>query len=71
MEVSYMKRRISRKTRNKLKNITTVIPYKFERSLILSLDNQWNKVFGGKLSFKVVLDNRGRLCIISKKCLKR
>ena len=66
-----MKGKISQKTRNKLKNIVSVVPYEFEKNLILSLDNQWNKLFGGKLSFKVVLDNRGRLCIVSEQCLKR
>lgn len=66
-----MKKMISRKTTNKLKNIVSVIPYEFENILILSLDKQWNTVFDEKISFEVIFDNRGRLCFVSKQCLKK
>lgn len=44
----------------------TVSPYLFERSLILALDANWIYVFGGKLFFRVSIDKKGRLCIISQ-----
>jgi len=48
-----------------------VSPYLFERNLILALDAKWISVFGGELSFKVSLDKKGRLHIISQQNVKK
>lgn len=46
--------------------IGIVTPYQFEGNLILSMDGKLVSKFGGKLSFKVFLDRKGRLNIISE-----
>ena len=48
-----------------------VTPYLFEKYLILSLDNKWNRVFDGELSFKVFVNKQRKLCIVSKQCLRK
>jgi hypothetical protein len=47
-----------------------VIPYLFEKYLIMSLDYKWLSLFDGRLSFKVCVDKKRRLCLISEQRLK-
>jgi len=48
----------------------TVSPYLFEKNLIFALDAKWISVFGGELSFRVSIDKKRRLCIISEQHVK-
>ena len=49
----------------------TVSPYLFERNLILAFDAELLSVFGRELSFRVSIDKKGRLCIISRQHVKK
>jgi len=48
-----------------------VVPYLFEKSLLLAIDNKWKNLFGGELSFRVFVNKEQRLCIVSEQCLKK
>ena len=41
-----------------------VIPYLFEKYLIMSLDYKWLSLFDGRLSFKVCVDKKRRLFLL-------
>ena len=46
-------------------------PHAFEEYLILGLDRKWNTVFDRDLSFKVVIDKKGRLQILSEQIVEK
>jgi len=46
-------------------HLGTVKPLLFERSLIISLTQEWLDHFGKMPKFDVSIDKKGRLCIIS------
>ena len=50
--------------------IGIVTPFEFEGYLIFGMDIGYKYVFEKELSFQVSIDKKGRLCIVSEKCLK-
>lgn len=49
----------------------TVKPLLFDQNLIISLSKEWINKFSRIPIFNVIIDKRGRLCIISEEGLKR
>lgn len=47
-----------------------VTPGVFEGFLVIGLDAEWLPKFGGKLSFSVYVNRRGRLCLISEQTIR-
>ena len=54
-----------------MKNLGTIKPLLFDRNLIISLSKEWINKFSRIPTFDVIIDKRGRLCIVSKEALKR
>ena len=50
----------------KSKQIAQVTPYLFDQNLIISLDQNWIKVFGKIPTFSVSIDKEGHLILSSK-----
>lgn len=43
--------------------------YPFEDYLLVGINKAWHDICGGELSFQILLDDRGHLCLISEQCL--
>ena len=54
-----------------MRKIGVTKPYPFEDYLIIGISKQWLNVCTDDLSFKIILDDKGRLCLISNQCLKK
>ena len=52
------------------KKLGEVSPYLFEGFLLISLDNNWSKIFGEKPRFEVLIDGKGKLNIKSIKSIQ-
>ncbi len=52
-------------------NLGTITPLLFEESLIFALTKEWISQFSSIPQFHVLIDKKGRLCIISMEGLKR
>lgn len=50
--------------------IGIVTPFEFEGYLIFGMDVRYKDVFENELSFQVSIDKKGRLCIVSERCLR-
>ncbi len=49
-----------------MKELGTVQPSLYNDYLILSLDSKWIKLFGGLPVFRIIIDDKGRLCLQSQ-----
>jgi len=54
-----------------MRKIGVTKPYRFEDYLIIGINVAWLDICGDDLSFKIILDDKGRLCLISEQCIKK
>jgi len=49
-----------------MKELGTVQANLFDEFLIVSLDKKWINLFGGLPVFRIIIDDKGRLCLQSQ-----